>query len=771
MLWAALLIATGVTATVKAVTAAKRSTLSSQRTTEATKIASAELEQLKAYSYKSLGMTGNITGGTGGVNLPTADCTRFVTASNSTCPTGATIATQLKIKVQRNAGTTPVTEEIVEPQTGGIDSDSSNTSGAPGLVPTTAKTVAVGGDARTSNFRVYRYVTWHDENCDFNADNTSTGEDDCTAPRNTKTVIVGVEPRDANGGTIGAGEPGPNSVVWLSAVVSNPADGSAGGGCANGPCGSANSNLKSQRFYLYDTTCDKTSRQNQTSGHRTHLTTAQAGGGWNTTTKNVSACKNSSISSSSSDCRFPSDDPWTSYVEAQTKNDSRCIPDLMGPQPPPQQSESTSDEAADPMRYSADVWAIGPSSGTAGPTNFPQRWGYGPASALLQRTAGCPASAPPTNTTGGSSVNAASIHTWATPELVPGKFQSSGQKGFYVSGRMALDFWVSSYDPTNAGSAGTGKGKLCITLIDRDEYDGLSGSAGTNADPWHSDKIIYQFGCEINRVPLGANEHWTSSQAKSTDAIDRRAGKHLPIRRSCRFIPGYGQTNWANNYVTSAKSQVFPPPVTDPGPRTAPTVRRPVRRARAAAPASSTATATATTTTATWSATATGCCCESRTSPPTGPRSAPTARSTTSRSPTTTRPRRARSRSQPSTGRCGSRPALANRHGKDAFNKQPPLGPWNPLAPGRPGDSDRALGDGDDAGLHVRGGDGSHQVTARLPVREEPRQRAGGGRHRTQRDSLPPQPTAPGARSLRHLREHRQRGQVASQHAGGQCER
>jgi hypothetical protein len=555
VLWAAVLIATGVTATVKAVNGAKRSGLSAQRTGEASKIAAAEIEQLKAYSYKSLGMTSNVTGGSAGGNLPTGDCARFLVGSSpsyTNCPTGTTVASALQVKVGQHSGGTAVNEDLVEPVNGGIDGDAANTSGPAGLVPTTAKNVSVGGDGNATNFRVYRYATWHDEVCDYDADNTLSTEDDCTGKRNTKTLLVGVEPRDASGGPINAGEPGPNNVVWVSAVVADPAEGSGVNGCANVACGTT-SRLTSQVFYLYDTTCDHSSRQSQSESHATHLTTAQSVLGWATGTKNVSACKNASPPSGS-DCRFPVNDPWTAYAEASTKSDSRCIPDLMGPAPIPPTCETC--DVADPFRYSADVWAVSPSAGSVSTTNWPQRWGYGPASALLQRTAGCPSSAPPTNPTGGSSINAASIHTWATDELASSKFLvSTGNKGFYVSGRMALKLYVGSYDP--AGAHTTGKGKLCITLIDRDE-------GSSTADPWANDKIIYQFTCEIKKVPLGANRRWSSSQAKSNNEDDWRSGKAAPVRRSCRFNPGYGQSNWTQNYLTSTKSQIFPPPTSDP---------------------------------------------------------------------------------------------------------------------------------------------------------------------------------------------------------------
>ena len=65
-------------------------------------------------------------------------------------------------------------------------------------------------------------------------------------------------------------------------------------------------------------------------------------------------------------------------------------------------------------------------------------------------------------------------------------------------------------------------------------------------------------------MPLGTGPHWSTAEARSNNTIDRRVGKRLPVRRNCRFQPGYGLANWAKNYLTSAKSQVFPPPVADP---------------------------------------------------------------------------------------------------------------------------------------------------------------------------------------------------------------
>ena len=82
--------------------------------------------------------------------MPTGDCPRFQSGSAgsySSCPTGTTVATAMQIKVNRHNGGTAVTEELVEPQNGGIDGDAT-TNGAAGLVPTTPKNVTVGGYRR-----------------------------------------------------------------------------------------------------------------------------------------------------------------------------------------------------------------------------------------------------------------------------------------------------------------------------------------------------------------------------------------------------------------------------------------------------------------------------------------------------------------------------------------------------------------------------------------------------------------------------------------------
>jgi prepilin-type N-terminal cleavage/methylation domain-containing protein len=160
---------------------------------------------------------------------------------------------------------------------------------------------AVGQDGATITGRIYRFVTWRDEQCPATI---------CDGTQNTKRLIVAatVDPSP------GSAQRGP---LWFSTVITDPRAAPAGyTGTAGGAGGGGGSNTSAQLFYLYDTPCSQTSRQTPGASHNTRST-----------------AQTSPSSSSYSTCQNP---------------DASKNPDLMGPAPP-------SGTNAPVYEYSADL--------------------------------------------------------------------------------------------------------------------------------------------------------------------------------------------------------------------------------------------------------------------------------------------------------------------------------------------------------------------------------------------------------------------------------
>jgi prepilin-type N-terminal cleavage/methylation domain-containing protein len=275
LLIAMALTAVGVAATLSVFGASGRTTVISQNTEVGAQQAQAELDRLSKLRYGELALTS--------------------TPVNSSDPKNPNYRVSGGNFNVRSGLTEPLVTEAGEGSTAKVD---------PG-----PSTFAVGQEGSTITGKIYRYVTWRDENCPANV---------CDGSQNTKRVIVAVSL-----------DPIANSVqrapLWFSTVIADPSaappdyTGTAGG---NGS--GTGSNTSAQIFYLYDQPCadedwDDFSYVAPSGAHDTR-STAQTGpsGGTNST------CEN---------------DP-----EA-----NQPTPDLMGTTPPPGNSSTPIYE------YSADL--------------------------------------------------------------------------------------------------------------------------------------------------------------------------------------------------------------------------------------------------------------------------------------------------------------------------------------------------------------------------------------------------------------------------------
>jgi prepilin-type N-terminal cleavage/methylation domain-containing protein len=208
LLIAMALTAVGVAATLGVFGASGRTTVISQNTEVGAQQAQAELDRLSKLRYGELALT----------STP-------VNSSNPKNPNYRVSGTNFDVR-------SGLTEALVT-----TPGDEATAKVDPG-----PSTFAVGQNGSTITGRIYRYVTWRDENCPTSI---------CDGAQNTKRVIVAVSV-----------DPISNSVqrapLWFSTVISDPSaappgyTGTAGGNTSGGNTTSA------QIFYLYDISCNET---------------------------------------------------------------------------------------------------------------------------------------------------------------------------------------------------------------------------------------------------------------------------------------------------------------------------------------------------------------------------------------------------------------------------------------------------------------------------------------------------------------------------------
>lgn len=276
LLIAMALTAVGVAATLGVFGASGRTTLISQNGEVGAQQAQAELDRLSKLKYGELALT----------STP-------VNSTNPKNPDYRVSGTNFDV---RSGLTEPLVTTPGEGSTAKVD---------PG--PTT---FAVGQNGSTVTGKIYRYVTWRDENCPTSI---------CDGAQNTKRVIVAVSL-----------DPVTNTVqrapLWFSTVIADPSAAPPGyTGTSGGNGSGTGSNTSAQVFYLYDEACDDEewdgSEYNAPTGSHDTRNTAQTG----------------SSGSSNSTC---------------DNSDSMKQPDAMGINPPPGNSstplyEYSSDLAGD----------------------------------------------------------------------------------------------------------------------------------------------------------------------------------------------------------------------------------------------------------------------------------------------------------------------------------------------------------------------------------------------------------------------------------------
>jgi prepilin-type N-terminal cleavage/methylation domain-containing protein len=236
------LMSVGVAATLSVFGSAGRTTVIAQQNDVAVQQAQAAIDQISTMSYSKVGLTS--------------------TPSSSASP---------KNPGYRVSGSTLLIKTGLS-ETFVLSTDTGQSQAAVNPAPST---FAVGSGNGTISGKVYRYVTWRDENCQSGV---------CDGSQNTKRITVAVT-IDAYG-TIPVMNP-----VWVSEVLPDPSALPPGSN-SSGSSSSGGNPISAQNFYLYDTRCGQSTRQTLTADNATH-NTASFGYAPNWTVTDFSTCETS----------------------------------------------------------------------------------------------------------------------------------------------------------------------------------------------------------------------------------------------------------------------------------------------------------------------------------------------------------------------------------------------------------------------------------------------------------------------------------------------
>jgi prepilin-type N-terminal cleavage/methylation domain-containing protein len=220
VLIAVFLLALGMAATIAVLGASDRRALGAQRTDVAVEKAQAEIDRIATLEYGEIALT-----------APPPS------SADPTDPDSRATPTTFKV-------TSALTEPLVLTPGGGLTAK----------IDPGPQTFAVGVRGAVVTGRIYRFVSWRDEQCPSSL---------CDGTQNTKRVTVAVKL-----------DPSPTQAApaptWISTVIADKDTVPPGstGAPVSGPT------VTAQSLYLYDTPCAQTSEQPQSGSHPTHDTAA-----------------------------------------------------------------------------------------------------------------------------------------------------------------------------------------------------------------------------------------------------------------------------------------------------------------------------------------------------------------------------------------------------------------------------------------------------------------------------------------------------------------
>jgi prepilin-type N-terminal cleavage/methylation domain-containing protein len=231
LLVAVLIVLIGIIATLGVFSASKRTTLVAQRHEIAVHVAQKEMEAMRTLKYSELGL--NVTSSAGPQY-----------SSDPKSPNNRIRASDGYFMVDPSGSSSTCCEEMVtrsnSDATGGVV-DPGGTQSSPG------EPFSVGSGSSAVSGKIYRYVTWRDENCAVGI---------CNGTHNTKRLIVAVTLNPT-----GSPPVGPLKPVWEMSIASDPNEGPTNSTNPPPPAPPPPA-TSAQNFYLYDKVCDPSDTNN-----------------------------------------------------------------------------------------------------------------------------------------------------------------------------------------------------------------------------------------------------------------------------------------------------------------------------------------------------------------------------------------------------------------------------------------------------------------------------------------------------------------------------
>ena len=312
VLAACAVISIGVAATLKIFGVSGRTVLRSERTEVAVHQAQAELDRMRSIPYERLVLTSQP-----GASVDPKDPGSRVEGVTLLVRPGLNEPFVLTPPAGQTAAVSPVPEPF---------------------------SVGLGGATVTGH--VYRYVTWRDESCPYAL---------CETTENTKRLTVAVTLDVSPGGER-------RMPFWSSTIVADPNSAPPGAQAPPGGGPGSGEPVTAESFFLFDTPCGQSTRQDPSAHHPAH-DTASVGG----SAAESSTCENA---------------------------DSARQPDLMGGTAPPGQPE------APLYKYSSDLTGGHPGGLT-----------------MLRRGNTCAASYAAASASDEQAVNKWAVHAWSTKQF------------------------------------------------------------------------------------------------------------------------------------------------------------------------------------------------------------------------------------------------------------------------------------------------------------------------------------------------------------------
>ena len=239
LLLAVALMAVGVAATIGVFGASSRTSVIAQQGQVGAQQAQAELDRLSKLKYGQLALTSTPTASADPLNPNSR-----VSGGNFTVKSG-------------------LTEELVtepgEGETAKVDPGPDN--------------FAVGSGEATITGKLYRYVSWRDENCPATI---------CDGTQNTKRVTVAVTTDPSATST-------QRAPLWFSTVIADPSAAPPGFSGTSGGTTSGGSSTSAQVFYIYDQPCGSGTDNTHPDGNHNTSNTSQT----SPSSSSYSTCQNS----------------------------------------------------------------------------------------------------------------------------------------------------------------------------------------------------------------------------------------------------------------------------------------------------------------------------------------------------------------------------------------------------------------------------------------------------------------------------------------------